>query len=133
MTTPSPLFTRQDVQDISGETYDEDPEKTQVEQFVLIASGKLRSKIGRIDERIADGSLDVNVVKGIGAAMVLRALDTLRRGISVTRTEYPEVSMQYAPGTKGGLVYLTDDELDDLLDTPEDGGDAFSIMIGPGR
>lgn len=130
MTTPSPLFELADVQTISAETY-EDPEKSQVEQFILIATAKLRTKVAGLDERIANGRIDVNLVKGTGAAMVLRALDTMRRGIGVTRTEYPEISTQYTASTKTSLVYLTDDELEDLLETPDSGSDAFSIMIGP--
>ncbi len=129
MTAPDPLFDITDVQTIAAVTYEE-PETSQVTQFIAIASAKLRSKVARIDERLVDGTLDINLMKGVGTAMVLRALDTVQRGIGVTRTEYPEISTQYAPSTKTGLVYLTDDELDDLLDVPEDSGDAFSITIG---
>lgn len=132
MTTPSPLFTIVDVQAYSGETYVE-PEVTQVTRFVARASAKMRSNVSGLDERLADGRLDPETVKGIGAAMVLRALAALRRGIDVTRTEYPEISEQYASGgTRASLVYLTDDELDDLTDTP-DSGDAFTIRPGPVR
>ena len=88
----------------------------------------MRSNVSGLDERLADGRLDPETVKGIGAAMVLRALAALRRGIDVTRTEYPEIAESYG-GTRASLVYLTDDELADLTDTP-DSGDAFSIRTG---
>ncbi|MCC3311525.1 hypothetical protein [Nocardia africana] len=129
MTASAPLFDLADIQDISGETYEE-PEKTQVERFIAIASAKLRSRVSNLDERIADGRLDPVLVTGTGAAMVLRALTKMRRGIGVTRTEYPEVSEQYSADSRAGLVYVTTEELNDLLDTPDDGSDAFTIRTG---
>ncbi|MFJ1461855.1 hypothetical protein [Nocardia sp. N2S4-5] len=128
MTAPTPLFDLAYLEEISSETFED---TAQAEAFIRIASAKLRSKVGRLDERIADGTLDIDLVKGTGAAMVLRALDTLNRGINVIRSEYPEISEQYAPSSKTGLIYLTNDELDDLLPGAEDGSDAFTIMPGP--
>ncbi|MFE2994270.1 hypothetical protein ACFXG4_04970 [Nocardia sp. NPDC059246] len=124
----TPLFELTDVQAISGETF-VDPEIAQVERFVRMASARMRSKVSGLDSRIAAGTLDADIVIGIGVDMVLRALATVRRGIDVTRTEYPEISTQYAQDHYGSLLYLTDAELADLLDTPTD-GDAFTISIG---
>ncbi|MBF5002224.1 hypothetical protein IRT45_34470 [Nocardia sp. BSTN01] len=127
--TAEPLFAIDDVQEYSGETY-KDAEITQVTRFIARASAKMRSSVAGLDERLVDGRLDPETVKGIGAAMVLRALAAMRRGIDVTRTEYPEISESYGgSGTRASLVYLTDDELDELTDTP-DTGDAFTIRTG---
>ncbi|PSR63995.1 MULTISPECIES: hypothetical protein [Nocardia] len=130
MTKP-PLFAIEDVQEYSGETYTDAAEITQVTRFIARASAQMRSSVAGIDERLVDGRLDPETVKGIGAAMVLRALDTLRRGIRVTRTEYPEVSESYSDGgdAAASLVYLTAGELDELTDTP-DTGESFTIRTG---
>ncbi|NEW40784.1 hypothetical protein GV794_01940 [Nocardia cyriacigeorgica] len=129
MTTPDPLFTVTDVQAISGEVYEE-PELTQVNQFIAIASAKLRSRVSKLDERIATGALDPVLVKGVGAEIVLRALAALERGVGVRRVEYPEWSTEYeSGGSSGRLVYVTDDDVADLIDT-ESTGDAFTIRTG---
>lgn len=128
MTTP--LFTVGDVEAISGETYTE-PETTQVTRFIAVASAKLRNRVSGIDDRIAAGTLDLDLVKGVGAEIVLRALDTLRRGLGVKRVEYPEWSTEYASASDSGrLVYITDEDIEDLIDTA-DSGDSFTIRIGP--
>lgn len=127
-----PLFGITDVQAISGEAFVE-PEITQVTRFIAIASAKIRNAVPGIDARIAENQLDPVLVQSAGSTAVLRALAVVRRGIGVTRTEYPEISTQWATGdTDGGLVYLTDEDLADLVDTPSNGGDSFSIsLIGP--
>lgn len=122
------LFELADVQAISGETYVE-PELTQVNRFIAIAQAKIRNRVSGIDDRITAGVLDTNLVKGVGAEIVIRALDKIRRGLGVRRTEYPEVSTEYE-SSDGGLVYITDEDIADLVDTP-DSGDAFTIRIGP--
>lgn len=127
----SPLFELADVQAISGETYTE-PELTQVNRFIAIAQAKLRSNLPGLDDRITAGTLDPVLVQGVGATVVMRALDTIRRGLGVVRTEYPEISTQYATGDGNtNLVYLTDDDLADLVDTADNGGDCFSISLVP--
>lgn len=119
------LFTVEDVQEIAGETYAE-PESTQVERFIAIASAKLRTRVSKIDERIAAGTLDPVLVQGVGAEIVMRAVATVRRGLGVRRTEYPEISTEYEPASESGLVYVTDDDIADLIDNGE-AGDAFTI------
>ncbi|MCM6778035.1 hypothetical protein NDR87_30930 [Nocardia sp. CDC159] len=119
------LFDLTDVQEIAGETYEE-PELTQVNRFIAIAEAKIRSKVSRIDDRIASGDLDPVLVKGVGAEVVMRAVATLRRGLGVRRTEYPEISTEYEPATAQNLVYVTDEDVADLIDTAED-ADAFTI------
>ncbi|MFI6368704.1 hypothetical protein ACIBG0_38985 [Nocardia sp. NPDC050630] len=123
-----PLFAIGDVQALSGETYEE-PELTQVNRFIAITQAKLRSRVSGIDDRIAAATLDADLVKGVGAEIVIRALEKIRRGLGVRRTEYPEISTEYE-SSDGGLVYITDDDIADLIDTPES-GDAFTIRIGP--
>ncbi|HEY9415449.1 MAG TPA: hypothetical protein VIQ30_11870 [Pseudonocardia sp.] len=129
MTAPDPLFTVTDVQEISGETYEE-PQLTQVSRFIAIVSAKLRNKVSRLDERISAGALDPVLVKGVGAEIVLRALAGLERGVGVRRVEYPEWSTEYeSGGGTGRLVYVTDDDVADLIDT-DSTGDAFTIRTG---
>ncbi|WP_280193566.1 hypothetical protein [Nocardia farcinica] len=127
MTAPDQLFDIGDVQAIAGETFEE-PETTQVNRFIDIAAAKLRNKVSRLDERISTGALDPVLVRGVGAEIVLRAVATLRRGIGVRRTEYPEISTEYEPATAGGLVQVTDDDIADLIDDAGS-GDAFTIRV----
>lgn len=128
MTAPDPLFDIPDVEAISGETYAE-PQITQVTRFIAQASAKLRTKVAHLDERIAAGTLDPELVKGVGAEIVLRALATLERGFGVRRTEYPEWSTEYETGGQNRLVYVTDDDVADLIDN-DTSGDAFTIRTG---
>ncbi|MGW5387201.1 hypothetical protein [Nocardia sp. NPDC003963] len=125
MTTPDPLFTIGDVQAISGEVYTE-PQITQVNRFITLASAKLRNKVSKLDERISTGALDPELVKGIGAEIVLRAMDTLGRGRGVKRTEYPEWSEEYESSKRDQLIYVTDDDVADLVDN-DSTGDSFTI------
>lgn len=128
MTTP--LFGIADVQAISAETFEE-PETTQVNRFITLVSAKLRNRVSGLDERIAAGTLDPELVKGVGAEIVIRALNTLRRGLGVKRVEYPEWSTEYASASDSGrLVYITDEDIEDLIDTA-DTGDSFTIRIEP--
>ncbi|MEU1432134.1 hypothetical protein ABZ412_34210 [Nocardia sp. NPDC005746] len=125
----TPLFDLSDVQEISGETF-VGPEITQVNRFITIACARMRSKVSGLDARIAAGGLDPDIVTGIGVDMVMRAMAAIGRGIGVKRTEYPEVMTEYSDsGPDRGLIYLTDAELEELLDTPETGG-AFTIVVG---
>jgi len=119
------LFDLDDVQAIAGETYEE-PELTQVNRFIAIAEAKIRNRVSRIEERITSGDLDPVLVQGAGAEVVMRAVATLRRGLGVRRTEYPEISTEFEPATAQRLVNVTDDDIADLLDT-SDSGDAFTI------
>ena len=128
MTAPEPLFTVTDVEDIAGTTYEE-PQLTQVNRFIAIASAKLRNKVPNLDERISAGTLDPVLVKGVGAEIVLRALAGLDRGVGVRRIEYPEWSTEFESGGTGRLVYVTDDDVADLIDT-DSTGDAFTIRTG---
>ncbi|MEV0247963.1 hypothetical protein AB0H76_15325 [Nocardia sp. NPDC050712] len=127
----APLFDLEDVQEISGETF-VDPELTQVARFITIASAKIRAKVSKIDDRITAGTLDADLVKGAGAEIVMRALATVRRGLGVRRTEYPEISTEYEPVSDSGrsLVYVSDADVADLVDT-ESEGNSFTIMPGP--
>ena len=123
-----PLFELADVEEISGEEFAE-PELTQVNRFIAIASAKIRNKVSLIDERLADGTLDPVLVKGVGAEVVMRAVATLRRGIGVRRTEYPEVTTEYEPSSAQRLVLVTDEDIADLIDITAI-GDAFTIRTG---
>ncbi|MCU1640909.1 MAG: hypothetical protein JWN03_1184 [Nocardia sp.] len=125
---PTPLFELVDVAEISGEVFAE-PEITQINRYITIASARMRAKVSGLDARIAAGKLDQDIVTGIGVDMVMRALATVRRGIGVKRTEYPEIMTEYSDGAEHGLIYLTDAELAELLDTPDEGG-AFTIVPG---
>ncbi|WP_280449961.1 hypothetical protein [Nocardia brasiliensis] len=129
MTTP--LFSLSDVQQIAGETYAE-PELTQVNRFILIASAKIRNKVSQIDDRITSGDLDPELVKAVGADVVIRALAVFRRGLGVRRTEYPEITTEYEPVSDSGrpLVYVTAEDVEDLIDN-DASGDCFSIRPGP--
>jgi hypothetical protein len=127
----TPLFDHTDVEGLSGVTYT-DGDLARVNKLITIASAKIRNKVSKIDDRIASGALDPELVAGIGAEIVLRALTVIERGIGVRRTEYPEWSTEYEPVSDSGrpLVYVSAADVEDLIDTPET-GDAFTIRIGP--
>ena len=127
----APLFDLEDVQEFAGETFVE-PEDIQVGRYIVIASAKLRAKVSKLDDRITAGTLDPDLVKGVGAEVVMRALATVRRGLGVRRTEYPEWTTEYEPASDSGrpLVYVSDADVADLIDTSDD-GDSFTIMPGP--
>jgi hypothetical protein len=127
----TPLLDHTDVEALSGETY-ADAALAQVNKLIVIASAKIRNKVSDIDDRIASGALDPDLVKGVGAEIVLRAYSLISRGIGVRRTEYPEWSTEYEPASDSGrpLVYVSDADVAELIDTPET-GDAFTIMPGP--
>ena len=127
----TPLLEHTDVEALSGETY-ADTALAQVNKLIVIASAKIRNKVSNIDDRLASGALDPDLVKGVGAEIVLRAYSLIARGIGVRRTEYPEWSTEYEPASDSGrpLVYVSDADVAELIDTPET-GDAFTIMPGP--
>ncbi|MFC9786437.1 hypothetical protein [Rhodococcus sp. NPDC127528] len=130
MTAPVPLLSIEDVQAISGETY-VDPEIAQVNRFIGIAQAKLRGKVPRLDDRLANLELSAELVKGTAAFAVIRALDSFRIGIRVRRQQFPEVSTDYEAPANPSLVDFPDSEIEELIDRDDRASsDAFTIRIG---
>lgn len=128
MTAPlQNLAEQSDVEARLGETLAES-EAGQVESLLAYASAKLRALVGNIDDRLVDGSLHEQLVRGTVVTAVCRALDALRVGLRVRSEQYPEVSTTYAD-TDGALVYFTDEELAPLRPDAGSSGGAFTIRI----
>ena len=130
MTAPlEPLIEISDVQEQLGETLD-GTEGAQVNWFIAYASAILRARRSDVDSRMFDGTLSPVLVKGVVVTAVVRALDSMRVGLRVRTTQYPEVQSSYADADPR-LVYFTDDELAILdPDAGTQAGGAFSIVVG---
>lgn len=131
MTAPlEPLIQLGDVETRLGETLIA-PETTQVEDLIEYASAMLRAFPLRIDSRIAAGTLDATLVKGVVVTAVVRALDSMRIGLRVRSEQYPEISTTYADA-KPSLIYFDTDDLATLSPTVgAQSNGAFSIRPGP--
>lgn len=104
----------------------------QVTALITYAEAILRSKIARLDERIAAGSLDRTLVAGVIFDAVSLAAESLSVGRRTRSNRYPEYEAEYFAGdtVTAGLVTFTDDQLD-LLAEPAAAGEAFTILPGP--
>lgn len=130
MTAPlEPLIQLGDVETRLGETLIA-PETTQVEDLIEYASAMLRAFPLRIDSRIAAGTLDATLVKGVVVTAVVRALDSMRIGLRVRSEQYPEIATTYADA-KPSLIYFDADDLATLSPTVgAQSNGAFSIRPG---
>lgn len=98
-------------------------ESTNARSFISAASRLLRRKFPDIDERIAAGELDADLVGDVVINAVLRALknpDGIRR---VSVDDYTE---ERDSAAASGVLGFTDEELD-LLAPPDAPSGAFSI------
>ncbi|NKS17318.1 hypothetical protein GS490_13405 [Rhodococcus hoagii] len=129
MTVPVPtLIELSDVETRLGETLTE-PEAAQVRSLIEFASDKLRVLVDDLDQRVQDGALRPSLVRGTLVTAVCRAFDTLRVGIRVRSSQFPEIATTYADADDS-LVYFTDKELELLQPTGPGVGGAFSIRLG---
>lgn len=129
MTVPVPtLIELSDVETRLGETLT-DPETAQVQSLIEFAADKLRVLVDGVDQRLLDGSLRMSLVRGTLVTAVCRALDTLRVGIRVRSSQFPEIATTYTD-SDDSLVYFTDKELELLQPTGPGLGGAFSIRLG---
>lgn len=129
MTVPVPtLIELSDVETRLGETL-ADPETAQVQSLIEFAADKLRVLVDGVDQRLLDGSLRMSLVRGTLVTAVCRALDTLRVGIRVRSSQFPEIATTYTD-SDDSLVYFTDKELELLQPTGPGLGGAFSIRLG---
>ncbi|OZF00852.1 hypothetical protein CH300_20145 [Rhodococcus sp. 15-1154-1] len=139
MPSTEPLITVDQLQDATGEAVSSEPdspESRQVKFFIRFASGKARGDVRRasgldLDAGLADGLLDRDVMIGVLAVAVIRALTTWRRGLGVKSMQFPEETTEFdlAPNASS-LVYFTADEIADLTPMPRTPGlesSAFSI------
>jgi hypothetical protein len=127
----APLIDADDVTALTKQAY-ADEDLTQVVFLIAYASGKAREEVPGIDAALAAGNLDPDVVKGVLASVVARALDVLERGHGVISREYPEVKTGYTEREDyEELLYFTNSELNDLTPDSVRTGDAFTIRIMP--
>lgn len=129
MTSPlAPLVDIASVAGRLGETLVE-PELTQVNSFIDYATPLLRSLSPGLDTRITLGTLDPEIVKGVLVTAVIRALDSMRVGLRIRSSQYPEVTEQYADADPS-LVYFTPGELASVSAGSGSVGGAFTIRPG---
>ncbi|MBM4480341.1 hypothetical protein GS445_07520 [Rhodococcus hoagii] len=129
MTVPVPtLIELSDVETRLGEVLAA-TEVAQVRDLIEYASDKLRGLIDDLDLRVLDGSLRMGLVRGTLVTAVCRALDTLRVGLRVRASQFPEITTTYAD-SDDSLVYFTDKELELLQPSGPGVGGAFSIRLG---
>lgn len=130
MTAPlSPLIELHDVEVRLGETLIA-PETEQVTDLIEFASAMLRAFPLRIDSRIADGTLNAALVKGVVVTVVVRALDHMRTGLRVRSEQFPESTTTYADANPS-LIHFDNDDLATLSPTVgSQSNGAFSIRPG---
>lgn len=128
--TPEKYITAANVAALLGETL-EAAELTRIEQLIVFAAPKLRSLVPRLDQRVANGKLDVDQVRGTLAAAVARAYESLRIGILTKSEQFPELSTTYTAGPD--LIWFSKSEINSLSPGSDGTGGAFSIRIGGAR
>lgn len=101
------------------------PEETKAWNLLRLASALLRSKVPTVDDRIADNTLDADLVKGVVAGMVVRVLQNPG---GVRSKSVGAVSVTFDQVTSG-LVLLQDEF--DLL-APARHPKLGSIKLRPG-
>ncbi|OZE03890.1 hypothetical protein CH255_19780 [Rhodococcus sp. 05-2255-2A2] len=142
MPSTEPLITVQDMRNGTMEPFpDTDTEEQQQLLFLIrFASGKARRGVIRasgldLDDGIANGTVDRDLVMGIMVVAVHRAIKLWRRGFGVRNKQYLEESTEYSDGDAGSssLVYFTAEEIDDLTPNRPSGSsrEAFTITPGP--
>lgn len=127
----SALLTYVDVESMTGEqTQANTTERARLETFCLRAQALIRHRVAGVDERIAAGSLDADLVKGVAVDMVIAAIEDLELGWRMQSEQYPEASHQYATPASAArsLVRLTDDQLA-ILAPPSSASGGFSVLL----
>lgn len=125
---PAPLCTPDDVGAWLGTSYTEDmAEYVQVSKLCAAVSALIRARRPRIDDWLADGLLDDDLVRSIAVQVVARQLTTISTGgVGVRSETHPEYSYELTASAAAGLN-LSKAELTAL--TPLAGRDRpFSII-----
>ena len=139
MPSTDPLITVQDMRDATMDPFPDEAaeEQKQLQFFIRFASGKARQGVRRtsgldLDDGLANGTLDRDLMIGTMTVAVLRALETWRNGIGVRNRQYLEESTEYAPdASASSLVYFTEDEIADLTPASTSSGPGESFSITP--
>jgi hypothetical protein len=121
--------TIQDVEQRLKISITEQDDIDQMTAFLNDVSAKIRKRRPKIDEWIADSSLEADWVRAVTCQVVARLLNSYERGAGVEAETYPEWSYRLSKVAAAGLS-LTDEELADL--TPETEGRARAFSIIPG-
>lgn len=87
------------------------------------ASGIVRVRVPSVDARIADGSLDPDVVRGVVARMVLRVM---RNPDGKVQESIDDYAYRRADAVADGALYLSDEERSVISPARGTGG-AFTI------
>lgn len=99
----TPLVTPQHVADRLADEY-AGAELTQVLALCGDVSALIRSRLPRVDEWLADGSLSPDAVVAVGCQIVARALTSIATGgVGVRSETHPEWSFELAASTANGL------------------------------
>lgn len=121
--------TIEDVEKRLNETFTEQGDIDQMNAFLDDVSALIRKRRPKIDEWIADGSLDAEWVRAVTCQVVARLLSSYEHGAGVESETYPEWSYRLSKAAAAGLT-LTDAEKCDL--TPESEGYSRAFSIHPG-
>jgi hypothetical protein len=122
-----PLIELADYTPFTGETLTEE-EQEQVRAIIRVASALLRAKVPGLDDRILTNTIDRDLVVGVMVEAVANAFDTMRVGLRVKSTRFPEWETEYNTSTSlSGLVSFTPEQIGLLTPTVE--SNAFSIRL----
>ena len=122
-----PLCTPTDVSQTLGVEPYQGAELVQVQRLCQQVSGLIRQRRKRIDDWIAAGDIDPDVVVGVACQIVARVLTTISTGgVGIRSEQHPEYSYELTASAAAGLN-LTKAEL--ALLTPAAGrARPFSIQ-----
>ena len=122
-----PLCTPTDVSQTLGVEPYQGAELVQVQRLCQQVSGLIRQRRKRIDDWIAAGDIDPDVVVGVACQIVARVLTTISTGgVGIRSEQHPEYSYELTASAAAGLN-LTQAEL--ALLTPAAGrARPFSIQ-----
>ena len=108
--------------------FDADPEAAITQNLCDVASELVRADFPDIDDRLADGLIDIKVVKWVVAAMVGRALAASDDG-STRDTERIGDWSGSKSYDRGKGLYLTERERSRLSSTGSGSGGAFTVVL----
>jgi hypothetical protein len=127
-----PLIRPEDVATRLAVTWDDEAALGQIEALCDDVSALIRARKPHVDEWIASGRMQRQLVEAIAAQILVRAWFSVSTGgIPIVGESHPEYSVQFSQAAKAGLM-ITDDELRGLTPASElgAGGRAFSIKPG---
>lgn len=102
-----------------------DDEWIQVDRLLTIASAVARSRVALIDERIAAGTLDADLVANVVASMAVRAT---KNPDGVRSTTVDDVAITFDTARTGGGVSITPEEI--ALLSPRSAPRVGTIRLG---